>query len=120
MNQDGSDQRSIFFTPELFCSAWAQDGSRIIFGALQPLQGSSIEYVDLFTINSDGSNLTRITSNSSSETYPSISPDGQHIVYMVEFRIFVMNIDGTGAHRLDAQGMVDEDPAWSPVILNQE
>ena len=39
---------------------------------------------------------------------------------MVNFRLFVMNIDGTGAHRLDARGRTDEDPAWSPEFTNQE
>ncbi|MCH8125147.1 PD40 domain-containing protein [candidate division KSB1 bacterium] len=120
MNQDGSDQRSIFFSPELFCSAWSQEGSKIIFGALQPIPGSSQEYVDLFTINPDGTNLNRITTGADAETYPSISPDGQRIVYMVNHRIFVMNIDGSGSHRLDARGSTDEDPAWSPEFTNLE
>ena len=120
MNQDGSDQRSIFFSPKLFCSAWSQVGSKIIFGALQPIPGSSQEYVDLFTINPDGTNLNRITTGADAETYPSISPDGQRIVYMVNHRIFVMNIDGSGSHRLDARGSTDEDPAWSPEFTNLE
>ena len=120
MNQDGSNQRSIFFSPELFCSAWSQEGSKIIFGALQQVAGTFQEYVDLFTINPDGTNLTRITTSADGETYPSISPDGQRIVYMVEHRLFVMNIDGTGSHRLDARGRTDEDPAWSPEITEQK
>ena len=120
MNQDGSNQRSIFFSPELFCSAWSQEGSKIIFGALQQVAGTSQEYVDIFTINPDGTNLTRITTSADGETYPSISPDGQRIVYMVEHRLFVMNIDGTGSHRLDARGRTDEDPAWSPEITEQK
>ena len=118
MNQDGSKQRSIFFSPQLFCTAWSQEGSRLIFGALQPVPGTSLEYVDLFTINPDGTDLTRITTSADGETYPSISPDGLRIVYMVNFRLFVMNIDGTGAHGLDARGRTDEDPAWSPEFNN--
>jgi len=81
-------------------------------------RGTSQEYVDLFTINPDGTDLTRITISADGETYPSISADGLRIVYMVNFRLFVMNIDGTGAHRLDARGRTDEDPAWSPEFTN--
>jgi len=64
--------------------------------------------------------LTRITTGADHEVYPSISPDGNRVVYMSEFRLYVMNIDGTDAYRLDGRNMVDEDPAWSPVILNRE
>jgi len=120
MNQDGSEQRSIFFSPELFCSAWSQEGSKIIFGALQQVPGTSQEYVDIFTINPDGTNLTRITTSADPEIYPSISPDGQRIVYAAGVhRLFVMNIDGSDAHRLDARGRTDEDPSWSPEITGQ-
>ena len=83
------------------------------------MAGTSQEYVDIFTINPDGTNLTRITTSVDPEIYPSISPDGQWIVYTLEHRLFVMNIDGSGAHRLDARGRVDEDPSWSPEITEQ-
>ncbi len=81
------------------------------------MPGTSQEYVDIFTINPDGTNLTRITTSADPEIYPSISPDGQRIVYAAGVhRLYVMNIDGSDAHRLDARGRTDEDPSWSPEI----
>lgn len=111
--------RDRFFSVHSF---FARPGPRKDLGLFSahcsPVPGTSLEYVDLFTINPDGTDLTRITTSADGETYPSISPDGLRIVYMVNFRLFVMNIDGTGAHGLDARGRTDEDPAWSPEFNN--
>ena len=116
MNADGSEQRLLFFTPQLFCSSWSFEGSKIIFGALQPVQGTSNEFVDLFTIKPDGTELTRVTTNEGNETYPSFSPDGQQIAFMKDFRIYVMDAGGSNVRLLEARGQTDEDPAWSPVL----
>ena len=69
---------------------------------------------DVWTINADGTHLTRLTHSPASEFDPSWSPEGTRIVYRSdrgdESEIWVMNADGTGQRRLVA-GL---SPAWSP------
>jgi Tol biopolymer transport system component len=69
---------------------------------------------DVWTINADGTGLTRLTHSSAFEFDPSWSPDGTQIAYRSdrgdESEIWVMNADGTGQRRL-AAGL---SPAWSP------
>jgi TolB protein len=69
---------------------------------------------DVWTINADGTDLTRLTHTPAFEFDPSWSPDGTQIAYRSdrgeESEIWVMNADGTHQRRLTA-GL---SPAWSP------
>jgi TolB protein len=69
---------------------------------------------DVWTINADGTDLTRITDSPGPDFDPSWSPDGTRIAYRHERNdepeIWLMNADGSGQHRL-ARGIA---PAWSP------
>jgi TolB protein len=69
---------------------------------------------DVWTINADGTDLTRLTHSPAFEFDPSWSPDGTQIAYRSdrgdESEIWIMNPDGTGQRRL-AAGL---SPAWSP------
>jgi|GEM_PF-1656784 len=52
---------------------------------------------EIYVMNPDGSNQTRLTNSSTSETRPAFSPDGAKIAFVKDFKsIFVMNADGTG------------------------
>jgi Tol biopolymer transport system component len=69
---------------------------------------------DVWTINADGTDLTRLTHSPAFQFDPSWSPDGTQIAYRSdqgdESEIWIMNADGTGQRRLTA-GL---SPAWSP------
>jgi Tol biopolymer transport system component len=84
--------------------------------ALAPLSGRIVfdNHEDVWTINADGTDLTRLTHSPAFEFDPSWSPDGTQIAYRSdrgdESEIWVMNADGTGQRRLTA-GL---SPAWSP------
>src|SRR5512132_3293279 len=69
---------------------------------------------DVWTINADGTDLTRLTHSPAFEFDPSWSPDGTQIAFRSERsgepEIWLMNADGTGQRRLTA-GL---SPAWSP------
>ncbi|TMM25586.1 MAG: hypothetical protein E6F95_01450 [Actinobacteria bacterium] len=68
----------------------------------------------MWTINADGTDLTRLTHSPAFEFDPSWSPDGTQIAYRSdrgdESEIWVMNADGTDQRRPTA-GL---SPAWSP------
>ena len=69
---------------------------------------------DVWTIDADGTDLTRLTRSRWPEFDPSWSPDGTRIAFRSERsgepEIWLMNADGTGQRRLTA-GL---SPAWSP------
>jgi TolB protein len=69
---------------------------------------------DVWTIDADGTDLTRLTHSPRPEFDPSWSPDGTQLAFRSERsgepEIWVMNADGTGQRRLTA-GI---SPAWSP------
>lgn len=56
---------------------------------------------EIYVMNADGTNQTRITNNSVNDVQPSWSPDGRKIAFISqrqtgEYSIFQMNADGTG------------------------
>jgi Tol biopolymer transport system component len=69
---------------------------------------------DVWTIDADGTGLTRLTHSPGPDFDPSWSPDGTRIAFRSERsgepEIWVMNADGTEQRRL-AAGL---SPAWSP------
>ncbi len=69
---------------------------------------------DVWSINADGTDLTRLTKSPWPEFDATWSPDGTRIAFRSEPKgdqeIWLMNADGSGPHRL-ARGL---SPAWSP------
>jgi Tol biopolymer transport system component len=53
---------------------------------------------DLYTIEPDGTALTRLTTTDAAELYPSWSPDHRHISYVRDFQLFVS--DGFGRNEV--------------------
>ncbi|MBW8011470.1 MAG: hypothetical protein FVQ83_09550 [Chloroflexi bacterium] len=79
--------------------AWSPDGQKIAFVSTQ--DGNP----EIYLIDVDGSNLTRLTNSPQQERYPVWSPDGTQIAF-ISFRdsaageIYIINIDGTNLTRL--------------------
>ena len=79
------------------------------------------EIRDLYVMNSDGSNLRRLTRGDANSFAGPWSPDGQRIVYtsyaggVTETHIVVINADGSGQNTLsDIKGSDEGFPDWSP------
>ena len=75
---------------------------------------------EIYTMNSDGSNPTRLTFNEAIDSSPAWSPNGRQIVfhsYRDDDRkpeIYVMDANGKNQWRLTDHPSIDADPDWSP------
>src|SRR5258705_13123849 len=88
-------------------------GQKIVFGSVR--NGGNH---DIFVMDTDGSNQTRLTSHLAYDDQPRWSPNGAKIVFMSgrdgNFEIYSMNADGSGQTRLTNNPAADGFPAWSP------
>ena len=95
--------------------SWSPDGRKIAFSFLVNRQG---EEFDVYAMDPDGSNRTRLTTSSGHDQSPAWSPDGTKIAFESDrednWEIYVMNPDGTGQTRLTNNPTSDErHPVWS-------
>jgi Tol biopolymer transport system component len=123
MNADGSNQvRLTNDSNDEQTPSWSPDGAKIVFTAYP---SSSTGFLDpraeIYVINANGSNQTRLTNNTDYDDFASYSPDGAKIVFHSNrsglLHIYVMNADGSTQTQLSTSipGNPDEGtPAWSP------
>jgi TolB protein len=91
---------------------WSPDGRDILFASDK--NGT----VQLYTIRTDGSKLTRITNLPAIRGRSDWSPDGQYIVtYSGEAwhrELYIMSADGSNVHQLTPDGGNSQGPSFSP------
>ena len=115
MNADGSDIVSLTENDYLdFDPVWSPDGRRIAFYSER--DGNR----EIYVMNSDGSNVTRVTHRPDSvEWDPAWSPDGRWIVFSSGdfntnvFDVYIMRADGSEVIRLTDDGAVNVEPTWT-------
>jgi Tol biopolymer transport system component len=91
------------------------DGKKILF-TLGTLDASSAS--PLWSVNSDGTGLTQLTTDGAIDYHPTWSPDGSQIAFVStrdgNDEIYVMNADGTGQLNVTNNAANDNSPSWSP------
>jgi TolB protein len=134
MNIDGSDKHMV--SPDHganTCSFFFPGDQRIIFASTSHLPGDCPtrpksprggRYVwplypyNLFTANTDGTGLKKITNNPRYDAEPVVSSDGRQIVFGSQregnFDVYIMNADGSNVRRLTDRYGYNGGPWFSP------
>lgn len=111
MNANGSEQTNITNHPARdWYPSWSADGSQIVFASNRE---NDVEQI--FVVNADGTNLQQLTFGENESRFPVWSPDGTQIAFESNWKLSVMNSDGSNVRQLDSTGTCYQCyPNWSP------
>lgn len=137
MNIDGSGVVRLTDEPGYDGGAFfSPDGSKIVYRASRPQEGKELDdyrtllsqglirpsKLDLYVMDADGSNKTRVTDNNAANFAPFFHPDGKRIIFASNiadpmsrnFDIYMINVDGTDLERITYYDEFDGFPMFSP------
>jgi Tol biopolymer transport system component len=133
MNADGSDQRMVSTGKgRTTCAYFFKDGKRILYASTHlagdeppPPPDFSLGYVwgvfpsyDLFTVNTDGTDLKRLTDTPGYDAEATVSPDGRKIVFTStrdgDLDLYTMDVDGRNLRRVTKEVGYDGGAFFSP------
>jgi Tol biopolymer transport system component len=97
MDPDGSNMKRI--AEHGLSPSWSPDDKQMVFASNRDGK------FQIYAMNSDGSNIRRLTNNKAEESAPAWSPSGQDIVFVSDREgehpaLFTMAPDGSGQQRL--------------------
>ena len=113
MDTDGRNiQQLTHNTVPDYGGSWSPDGTKIIFTGARDVSDSSLMSPDgreIFVMNADGTDISQLTFNDVGDFGGSWSSDGTQIFftrgrYPGEWSEYVMNVDGTGKHKITDLG----------------
>ncbi len=116
INPDGTGLTQLTNTDDGISNAnpdWSPDGSQIAFTTNRD------QDFELYIMNADGSNPSRLTNTIGADLQPSFSPDGTNISFYSardnNAEIYRVNVNGTGITNLTQNSANELSPDWSPV-----
>ncbi len=135
MNIDGTNQKRLTFIKGYDGGAFfSQDGKKIVFRASRPVtEKEKADYIDLvkngyvrptaleiYTMNSDGSNMKKITNLGKASFAPFFFPDAKRIIFSSNinskdgrnFDLYTINSDGTGLEQITFSNSFDSFPMF--------
>jgi Tol biopolymer transport system component len=93
--------------------SWSPDGTKIAFTSERD-NGDR----EIYVMNADGSNQTRLTTSPGFDENPSWSPDGSHIAFDTNrdgnLEIYAVNADGSNPQRVTNHPAIDALPSYLP------
>lgn len=112
--------RNLSAEPSTGCSEpkWSPDGTQIVY-----VEGHFPEGREVMIMNADGSGAKQLTSNTSADEYPTLSPDRKTILFTSNrtgaWKLYLMDIDGSNQRDLGVASTSSDpnDPCradWSP------
>lgn len=69
-------------------------------------------FCDIYIVSVNGKKLKRLTWSPAREASPVFTPDGQHIAYLRDGVIWIMNTNGSNQHKLESSPMKVESFDW--------
>ena len=100
--------------------SFSPNGQKIVFSSVRPLSHTNPE---IYLMDANGSNQTRVTTAVGQDMEPVYSPNGSKIAFRSErdgnAEIYTMNADGTNQVRItfDGAGTTNFAPSWANVPL---
>lgn len=128
---DGSDPVRLTHGANDAWPSWSPDGSKIVFSSSAddptlPTCEPGMDFrcpTDVYAVDADGTDLTRLTHDPAPEYQPAWSPNGDRIAFVRSSGgtageaplIFTMDVDGSDIRRASSgEGGSDFSPSWSP------
>lgn len=98
--------------------AWSPDGERIAFTSTRSAPDHMHPTSDVYVMNADCNEQTRLTFAPEMDTSPAWSPDSQYLAFMSDrdgnWEIYVVSANGGEQQNLTNHPARDAEPSWSP------
>ena len=113
MNADGTHQHQLTSLGQNFVPSWSPSGKKIVFAS------SRDGNLEIYSMNSDGSNQTNLTNDSAYDRNPCYSPNGKQIAFQSlragNSEIYKMTSSGDQPTNLTNDPAYDDRPSWQPL-----
>jgi Tol biopolymer transport system component len=137
MRRDGSDVTQLTDEPGYDGGPFfSPDGKRICYRASRPAPGKELDdyrrllgkdlirpsTLEIYWMDADGSDKTRVTDNGAANFAPYFTPDGKRIIFASNqgdprgrnFDLYLVHLDGTGMEQVTFCSSFDSFPMFSP------